>query len=95
MFHEWIGKYDGETRFGQTFKLNYNGKQWTTGPNAAPWMFWQIVNKGEVKDYMVDNTKHRIQNFSMESVGKKEDKARVRADFTFKNHNDDWVPLLK
>lgn len=89
---EWIGKYDGQTRNGEKFTLQYTKNSWTTGPNAAPWVFYNIVNKGEIKNYMKNDEKHRIQNFMMRSVGTS-NKCKIRADFTFKNGNDDWVPL--
>ena len=93
LFQAWIGQYDGQTKFGQKFQIFYNGKKWSTGEDTAPWIFWTFVNHGKVKDYVVDNKYHRIQHLNIRSIGNTDDKARIRADFTFKNLNGDWVPL--
>ena len=95
LFHAWIGQYNGVTKYGETFTIYYNGNSWTTGPNTPAWIFWMIVNDGKVKDYIVNDQYHRIQNLNFRSVGNNRDKARVRADFTFLNHDGDWVPLGK
>ena len=92
---EWIFKHDGETNNGQTINFQFKTNSWTTGKNAAPWLYWQIVNKGIPKNYMVDNTKHRIQGLEIRSVGIGFFKAKVYRDFNFKNANGEWVPLGK
>ena len=93
LLDEWIGKYDGVTKYGATFHLIFNGIHFTTGENAAIWVLWILVNNGNVKNWLVHNEKYRVQGFMIRSVGAKANKVRVRGDFTWKNPNDDWVPM--
>ena len=93
ILQEWFGKFNNQTKYGEKFEILFNGKHWKTKDPTPQWIFWEMVNKGKVKHYVVRNAKHTICNLTMRSVGAGTDKARIRADFLIKNPADDWVPL--
>lgn len=99
MIYQWFGRFDGKTKYHETFNLNFNTdktKYDTGNPEektwAPDWLVDEMLNHGVRKIYNVGNEQYCVTMVRIKSVGLQQ-KLQITNRFK-KKVEDEWQIVM-